>query len=398
VLIEKTGHFHYALREFLLECDITVHEMHAMERKREMTKTDKRDAQRLANQLYNQLELHAQVADKKQEVRLALAPSPVARELRRLVVHRAQLVREVTRRKNKLTAILDQLFPEFTEVFKDPNGETALAMRARYPTPHAMATAPLSALCALRSYRRPSTANLARLQELAAQTVGVRDLASQRALAFEQGVLIEGLQLLQRHVAQLEAQVETVVASSREGQILTSVPGIGTQIAAVLIAAIGNVLNFPTDGDLKAYLGWSTQQIQTGTTVDRARLSPTGTRATRALLYLAVCNAIQEDCQFAHLHHRLVPKKCAYNERKGDYVGKNTVIGTVAGRMISMIYMLLRSDAELLATVPPDMEPPAPKLYDYEVHKAHAAGAYVPAKQRAKPARIVRLPKPAEGS
>lgn len=72
VLIEKTGHYHLALREFLLEVDITVHALAPMERKREMLTTDKRDAQRLANQLYNQLELHAQVADKKQVVRLAL--------------------------------------------------------------------------------------------------------------------------------------------------------------------------------------------------------------------------------------------------------------------------------------------------------------------------------------
>jgi hypothetical protein len=64
--------------------------------------------------------------------------------------------------------------------------------------------------------------------------------------------------------------------------------------------------------------------------------------------------------------------------------------------MISLIYMLLKSDAELLASVPPDLEPPAPKLYDWDVHKAHAAGAYVPAKARRKPARIMRLPKQTE--
>jgi hypothetical protein len=259
-----------------------------------------------------------------------------------------------------------------------------------------MATAPLSALCALRAHNLPGNAKLARLQELAGQTIGARDVVSQRALAFEQSVLIEELLMLQRHAAKPDVQMDAIVANSREGQILTSVPGIGTQTAAVLIAAIGNVLNFPTDGHLKAYLGWSTQQIQTGTTMDRARLSPTGTRATRSLLYLAVGNAMQKDCQFADLYQRLVPKKCSYDERKQDYVGKTKVIGTVAGRMISMLYMLLRSDAELLASVPPDMEPPAPKLYDYAVHKAHAAGGYVPAKQRPKPARIVRLPKGAE--
>ena len=396
VLLEKTGHYHLPLRDYLLECEITLHELAPMERRREMTKTDKRDAQRLANQLYNQLELHAQVADKKQEVRLALPQSPVARELHRLVAHRTQLVRETTRRKNKLTSIIDQLFPEFTEIFKDPNGETALAIRATYPTAHAIATAPLSALCALRVHTLPSDVKLAQLQALAAQTIGVRDVASQRALAFEQSVLIEELLMLQRNIEKLEGQIDAVVANSREGQILTSVPGIGTQMAVVLIAAIGNVLNYPTDGHLKAYLGWSTQQIQTGTTMDRARLSPTGTRATRALLYLAVGKATQKDCQLAALYRRLVPKKCSYDERRRDYVGKNKVMGTVAGRMISMIYMLLRTDAELLATIPPDMEPPAPKLYDPEIHRAHVAGAYVPAKKRPVPARIVRLPQRTE--
>jgi transposase len=95
VLVEKTGHYHMALRDFLLEMgEITVLEMAAMERKREMIKTDKRDAQRLANELYNQLELHAQVADKKQVVRLALPASAVAAQLHGLLTHRAELVRE----------------------------------------------------------------------------------------------------------------------------------------------------------------------------------------------------------------------------------------------------------------------------------------------------------------
>jgi hypothetical protein len=54
--------------------------------------------------------------------------------------------------------------------------------------------------------------------------------------------------------------------------------------------------------------------------------------------------------------------------------------------MIGLLYMLLRTDAELLATIPPDTELPDPKLYDPEIHKAHVAGGYVPAKKRPTPA------------
>jgi hypothetical protein len=65
--------------------------------------------------------------------------------------------------------------------------------------------------------------------------------------------------------------------------------------------------------------------------------------------------------------------------------------------MITTIYMLLRTDAKLLATIRPDMEPRDPMLYDPEVHRAHVAGGYLPAKARPGSARIVALPKRAEG-
>src|SRR5947207_7512245 len=38
VLLEKTGHYHYALRQYLLDMDVTLHELTAMERRREMAK------------------------------------------------------------------------------------------------------------------------------------------------------------------------------------------------------------------------------------------------------------------------------------------------------------------------------------------------------------------------
>ena len=101
------------------------------------------------------------------------------------------------------------------------------------------------------------------------------------------------------------------------------------------------------------------------------------------MLYMCVISAIAEDDNvWADLYKRLVPKKCPYDERKRDYVGKIKVIGRVAGQMIKTIYMLLKTDAELLATIPPGMEPPDPQLYDPEIHHTHVAGGYVPAKKR----------------
>src|SRR5690348_12077523 len=128
VLLEKTGHYHLALQHYLGELDIPIYVMHVQSRPAGMLKTDKRDALGLANHLYNQLELGMQVADKTQLVRRAEPPTMAAAQLKGLVRHRYELVRECTRRKNKLTAICDEVFPEFTQVLRDPNTATALAI------------------------------------------------------------------------------------------------------------------------------------------------------------------------------------------------------------------------------------------------------------------------------
>lgn len=53
VLMERTGHYHRTLEQYLQELDIPVYLMHVQTRPGGMLKTDKRDALTLANQLYS---------------------------------------------------------------------------------------------------------------------------------------------------------------------------------------------------------------------------------------------------------------------------------------------------------------------------------------------------------
>src|SRR6266849_8372301 len=191
VLMEQTGHYHKALEQYLLELDISVYIMHVQRRPTGMIKTDKRDALGLANHLYNQLECGIQVADKLHLVRRALPPTEAAAQLKGLTRHRYELIQESTQRKNKLTAICDEVFPEVTRVVKDPNALVALALREKFPTPQALATASLTTLQQIRGGARSlSDAKLLELQRLAAQSIGVKDLARLRGLLLEQRQLI----------------------------------------------------------------------------------------------------------------------------------------------------------------------------------------------------------------
>ena len=392
VVLEHTGHYHKALAQYLLELDIAVYVIHVQKRPPGMLKSDKRDALGLANQLYNQLEKGMQLADKCQVVRRLLPPTSAAAHLKGLTRHRYELSGECARRKTKLTAICDELFPEFTEVFRDPNAPMALAYREHYPTPHALATASFDALARIRTRNRPSNVQLVQLQELASQSIGTHDVDRQRSLVLEQDQLIRELRLMQAHIQQLDSEISTIMAHCREGQIVTSIPGIGTIQAATILSAIGNILNFDSAAALKSYCGWAPTIVQSGISMGQARLTPRGTRTMKQMMFLVVAHAIQLDCEWATLYARLVPRKCVYDERTRMYKGKLTVMGRIAGQMLEMIYALLKQDAERVSATPPGMSPPDPIVYNRAIHHAHRTGHYQPIKPRRHPATILQLP------
>jgi len=393
ILMERTGHYHRPLEQYLQELDLPVYVIHVQSRQAGMLKTDKRDALMLANTLYSQLELGVQVPNKLQLVRRVVPPTEAAAQLKGLIRHRYELVRESTQRKNKLTAICDELFPELTRVIKDPNALVALALREQFPTPAALATASFTTLQQIRGGARSlSDAKLLEMQQLASQSIGVKGLIRQRGLVLEQGQLIKELRLLREHVEQLEQEIVTIVEHAREGQILLSVPGYGPVTAATIIAAVGSIYNFPSASALKSYFGWAPVVAQSGSTLDRSRLTRGGTRTMKQIMFLAVLQAIRlRDNEWARLYERLVKAKCPYDERTQSHTGKTRVIGRVAGQMTETIYALLKRDAELLSKVPLGQEPPPPLLYDPEVHRYHRQGHYRPLKSTPPPNVITIL-------
>jgi hypothetical protein len=400
VLMEKTGHYQQALLQYLLDLDVAVHLIHVQERAAGLLKTDKRDALGLANQLYIQLELGAQVADKSQLVRRAVPPTESAVLLRGLVRHRYELVHEATRRKNKLTAICDELFPEFADLFRDPNAAGALALRAAFPTPHAMATAALVDLLALRIGNHPSTAKLHQLQGAAATSVGTHDLGRQRGLVLQQR------QLVRQCAAAAGAHCRTRRRDQGPRCHLArrAHPHLDPRYWAA--AGGGNHRGDRAYRELRQRsrlarllrLGAASQteraDARCGAADARRHAHDEGNALPRRgqRRPAARVRVGPPQCEWAHLYARLVPLKCSFDARRQQYVGKNKVLARIAGQLVSTIYVLLKRDAELLAHRTPSHLLPEPALYDPAVHHAHRNGRYRASKPRRSRGIITALP------
>jgi hypothetical protein len=268
---------------------------------------------------------------------------------------------------------------------------TALDLREKFPTPHAVATASLVTLREVRRSSHPSETQLVHLQQLAAQSIGTKDLARQRGLLLEQELLIKELRLLQDHLERLEREICQIVEQCREGKILLSIPPISPLIAASILAAIGHIANFENAGRLKSYFGWAPKREQTGVSFDYTSLTKGGSREMKKVMYLVAWRAIQTETEWASLYKRLVPRLCSYDERLQVYRGRGKAIGHVIGRLITLIYALLKQDDETLRRLVPGTPPPEPVLYERELHRRHRTGHYQSLRKILPENRIVQI-------
>ena len=129
VVMEATSHYHLILFQFFSDCGYNVLVVNPLQsnsmkdfsiRKR---KTDKVDALKLA-MLY-----------RTKTLRPSQIPQSAIRALRLLCRERVELLNDVTRYKNRLTAFLDQIFPGYDKVFSDVGGITSRAVLSHFPTP-----------------------------------------------------------------------------------------------------------------------------------------------------------------------------------------------------------------------------------------------------------------------
>ena len=95
VPMERTGHYHRPLEQYLQEVDLPVYLMQVQERSTALLKSDKRDALSLANRLFNQLNRGIQLSDKAHLVRRIVPPPAAVAQFKGLVRDRYELVRSL---------------------------------------------------------------------------------------------------------------------------------------------------------------------------------------------------------------------------------------------------------------------------------------------------------------
>jgi len=172
----------------------------------------------------------------------SVIPQGVYAELRTSHNAYQRLVKERTRITNLVKGLLDGLFPEFTRVFKDPGGLTALTVLSTCPIPRVIVGMTedefVATIEAHHKGRRLMREKLRTLHYSARESIGIQ--AGARSVSFEIGFLVDKLELIRQQIRVLEATLVKLVDETEEGKYLLSIRGLNYTAVAGLLAELGS--------------------------------------------------------------------------------------------------------------------------------------------------------------
>jgi len=167
-------------------------------------------------------------------------PQGVYAELRTAHNGYRRLVKERTRITNLVKGLLDGLFPEFTHVFKDPCGLTALSVLSNCSIPSVIAgmtEEEFITTIEARHQGRLMRRKLRALHNLARRSIGIN--AGAGPVSSEISFLVEKLGLIRQHICIMEGTLVRLVDITEEGKYLLSIRGLNYTAVAGLLAELG---------------------------------------------------------------------------------------------------------------------------------------------------------------
>lgn len=327
VAMEATGHYWMATYVFLVDhgFEVAVVNPSLIDAFRKSdtlrkTKTDAVDAF-----------LIAKFAWEKRICASAMSPEE-SDGLKQLTRYRQHLVKERTMLKNRCTAVIDRVFPEFESLFDDAYGGAAKSLLKHDPTPAGIASTDIRTLTKLvkeGSRGRLGRAKAEAVKAAAKESVGVPFATS--ALAFEISHIVSLIDHLDDQVKELDAEISRILAET-PGRWLVTIPGIGETLAAAIVSEIGDPERFDDPKKVIAYAGIDSTKVESGKFVGKEnRMSKKGSPHLRHTLMLAANSVRKRDPYFGDYYDAKIA------EGKHHYVALSGVARKLAGVCLTLM-------------------------------------------------------------
>ena len=325
--LEATGHYSYNLLGFLLSKGLATYVLNPLQtslyRKSltlRKTKTDRVDARMIASMLLSDLNLKP-YTDKAYH----------SEELKSLTRYRFDKVQDRAKLKNSVSRLVCILFPELEKLVPTIHMVSIYALLSEMPGARQVANsnlAHLKNLLSTASHGRYGREKAIEIRNAARNSIGSQMHAKSLELQHTIRLIME----LDKEIEDVETEIQKIMDKLHSP--ITTIPGMGVRMGAMILAEIGDFSNFDSPDKILAYAGLSPSIYQSGQL--RNCYPHMEKRGSRYLRY-ALFNATRYACVWNPTFAAYLAKK--RSEGKHYYVA----ISHAAKKLVRLIFALERT-------------------------------------------------------
>ena len=253
--------------------------------------------------------------------------------IRQLSRYRSSLVDECSNWKRKVITILDQVFPEYSDLFSDTFGVTSKELLSKYPLPENMlevSTKELTSLLNKASKGRFGTEKAQEIKEYATKSFGIS--FAKETFSFQIKQIINQISFIESQLKELEKEITNILKTLNSE--ITTITGIGDILGASILGEIGDISRFEKASQLVAFAGLDVAINQSGEfTGTEMKITKRGSPYLRRSIWIAATIACFKDPALSVYYKKLIDR------------GKKhlTAVGAVARKMCNIIFSVLKN-------------------------------------------------------
>lgn len=332
VVFESTGVYHRSLQTYLDEHDfkytIISPLLSAKVRKSDIrgTKTDAKDCASIAKVFY------------LKELRIYSKIDEIYADLKEKSRYYDFLMDEMKRWKIEFRRLLDIIYPGFDKLYDDLYGDFIQAFLLEYNHPEVIRKKRLDTIAKfLEKHTCHKEAYCIRqaqaLKEYAENCASGCSHKSYLVSQFD--IVIHNLNAQIKHLESVLDEIIEIAKTLPDYSCIRSIPGIADNLAARILAEIGDVNRFSNASQLVAYSGIDPQIYQSGQISGlHLKISKKGNKKLRCLLYLAVTCMIRTSRDTVIVDF--------YQKKKADGLASRSALVASMNKLVRIIYSLCK--------------------------------------------------------
>ena len=325
--LEATGHYSYNLLGFLLDNGLATYVLNPLRtnlyRKSlslRKIKTDRVDARTIAAMLLSDVGLKPYTDTAYHN-----------EELKSLTRYRFDKVKERAKLKTSVSRLVCILFPELEKLVPTLHTASVYTLLEKFPGAKQVAEAHLTSLKSL--LEKASNGRYKRDMALSIRDAARNSIGSRMpAKSLELQHTIRLIRELDAEIHEIEAEIETMMDEIQSP--ITTIPGIGYRMGAMILAEAGDLSRFASPDKLLAYAGMSPSTYQSGQLKNcYPHMEKRGSRYLRYALF----NATKYVCLWDPTFAAYLAKKRA----EGKHY--NVAISHAAKKLVRLIFAMEKS-------------------------------------------------------